>query len=73
MMKRLNPLPILALGALPGVLWAHGGLENVSGVMLFFHSLAHTIYENPVATALVGGAVIVAVVMRQRRQSMRRI
>jgi len=73
MMKRLNLLPILALGTLPGALWAHGGLENVSGVTLFFHSLAHAIYEHPVATALVGGAAIAAVIMQQRRRSRRRI
>jgi hypothetical protein len=72
MMKRLNPLPILALGSLPGALWAHGGLEHASAFMLFFHGLAHAINEHPVTTALLSGAVVVAVGL-QRRRSKRRI
>ena len=64
-MKRMNPLAILLLGSVPGTLWAHGGLEHASAITRFLHTMAHTVYEHPVATALVGGAVVVIVGLRR--------
>lgn len=64
-MKRMNPLAILALGGLPGTLWAHGGLEHASAFMQFLHSAAHFVNEHPVATALLGGAVVAIIGLRR--------
>jgi len=60
-MKRMNPMAILVLGSAPGTLWAHGGLEHASAITRFLHTMAHAVYEHPVATALVGGAVVAIV------------
>jgi hypothetical protein len=71
-MKRSATTAILAMATLPGPLFAHGGLDRGSVLMVFVHSAAHAINDHPILTALFGAAVIVGLGIYQRRRGDRR-
>lgn len=71
-MQRTATAAILAMAALPGPLFAHGGLDRGFVLMVFLHNAAHAINDHPVLAALFGAAVIVSLGVYQRRRGGRR-
>ena len=65
-MKRLTTPGLLALTSLPAPLLAHGGLDHSSALMVFLHTLTHSISDHPVLAMLCVAAVAVGLGLYQR-------